>query len=187
MKNDNDVKRLFFYIGAYIEKNIFDKHLFDLKRKFFNLCAGKWVESENIHFTFKFLGDTNVSVIPEMINALKNELTSFQSPLLFEGLGCFPKLQSPRILFVNIKNKENILESIFNNIEQKLLSFKIPNESNSFKSHITLCRLKSFNNPQFNDEVEKYTTFYFGEMNSFSVHLIESKLTPKGPIYTILK
>ncbi|HPI20216.1 MAG TPA: RNA 2',3'-cyclic phosphodiesterase [Candidatus Kapabacteria bacterium] len=185
MKNESDVKRLF--IGAYIDKNVFVQHLFDLKRKFYNLCSGKWVEAENIHFTFKFLGDTKIELIPEILNALQDELKCFDSKLIFDGLGCFPKPQNPRVLYVNIKNNENIMENIFNSIEKKLTTFKIPKETNPFKSHITLCRLKSFNNPQFKEEVEKYKLFYFGEMSSFKVLLIESKLTPKGPIYTVIK
>jgi len=185
MKNESDVKRLF--IGAYIDKNLFVQHLFDLRRKFYNLCSGKWVEAENIHFTFKFLGDTEIVLIPEVLNSLTEELKSFESKLIFEGLGCFPNLQNPRVLYVNIKNEENILENIFKSIEKKLITFKIPKETNPFKSHITICRLKIFNNPKFKEEVVKYKSFNFGEMNSFKVHLIESKLTQKGPIYTLVK
>jgi 2'-5' RNA ligase len=58
------------------------------------------------------------------------------------------------VLYVNIKNEENILESIFKSIEQKLIAFKIPKETNPFKSHITLCRLKSFNNPNLRKKLK---------------------------------
>jgi 2'-5' RNA ligase len=49
------------------------------------------VEAENIHFTFKFLGDTKIELIPEILTALTEELKSFDSKLIFEGIGLFSK------------------------------------------------------------------------------------------------
>ena len=185
MEKNIEEKRLF--IGAYFEKKIFEKALFDLKREFLNLCTGKWVELQNLHFTFNFLGNTNISLIPNILNALKEELKQYEASLIFEGLGVFPRAQQPRVLFVKIKDENELLKNIFNSIEQKLFSLKIQKEKYPFKSHITLCRLKSFKNPQFKEKVEKFNNFSFGELNNFSIHLIESQLSAKGPTYTIIK
>ena len=48
-------KRLF--TGTYIDKEIFEDIYEDMLEDFKGITTGKWVEPENLHFTYHFIGD----------------------------------------------------------------------------------------------------------------------------------
>lgn len=174
------------FIGTSIDKSLFEFIYDDIKDDFYNACAGKWVEPENLHFTFKFLGDVNADLTPKIKHALDAYLSTFDSELLFKGLGAFPNTKRPRVLFASFSNPGALVFQLHKNIDRRLQEFGFGKEKKPFNPHLTLRRIKSFNQPEFSGMIEKYREIDFGIMNSFSVDLIESKLTRTGPIYTII-
>jgi 2'-5' RNA ligase len=178
-------KRLF--IGAHIDSELFEYALDDLKEDFDGALFGKWVEAHNLHFTFKFLGDTDAQLIPKICDVLDEELQRKHIEIEFAGLGAFPNLRDPRVLFVKMNYANRALEKIRDSIENKLYSLGIPKESKAFKPHLTLLRVKSCNPESFQSVLQNYQDFSFGVQSAFKISLIESKLTPSEPIYTNLK
>ena len=178
-------KRLF--IGAYIDRDIFEYYMNDIQEDLKGITFGKWVEYDNLHFTLKFLGDTDENIITQIIETLGDELKLHNSPIEFKGLGAFPNLRNPRVLFANMLTKGNILTNLANSIANKLAKFGFAKETKEFKPHLTLQRLKDFNSQGFSDVVESYKETVFGNMDSFTVNIIESKLTKSGPIYFVIK
>jgi RNA 2',3'-cyclic 3'-phosphodiesterase len=179
-----NTKRLF--IGTFINHELIKRNYAIIKNDFSPLCIGKWVETENMHFTYKFLGNTDEKIIPEICDDLKGYLTDYNSKLTLKGLGVFPNPKRPRVLFINILDEHNILKSIFDNLENKLIKFGFEKEKRKFRSHITLQRIKYCNN-NISDYLEKYSETEFAQIDEFSVNLIESKLTSKGPVYSVIK
>ncbi len=179
-----DTKRLF--IGTFIDKDIFKYSYDDIKDDFQNAVFGKWVEIENLHFTFKFLGDVKINEIPAIKEKLSDLTVTYDDNLLFNGLGGFPTLANPRVLFANIIDSNQLLQTINNRIDKRLFQLGYPTEDKPFKPHLTLIRLKEHNKPEFKKAIDKYKDYEFGEMDSFKVVIIESKLTPRGPIYKVV-
>ena len=150
---------------------------FNLKKDFDEVIfRGKWVEIKNLHLTFKFFGDVDkneLDLIIKKLNNFKYEKSEFE----VKGVDFF-KTNSQIILFAKIKPKEVIL-NLSNKINQL---FKIDN----FKPHITLCRVKNYNEKNFLNIIKKYQNFKFGKFR-LNLSLIESTLTKNGPIYKIIK
>ncbi len=178
------MKRLF--LATFVDQDIFRYIFEDIKENFSNLSKGKWVEQENLHFTYKFLGDTEEEKIPEIKEALKDELKHFDRNLSFSGLSAFPNLNNPRVLYVPVFSEANILNKIAGQIESKLEKIGIPREKRKFRSHLTLQRVKEVNSHDFAEKIRLYKDKQFGFMDGFDVKLVASELTNKGPIYSII-
>jgi len=148
----------------------------------------KWVKPENIHLTLKFLGDTpinKIETINSILQEIANQFNSFEISL--SQIGTFPKVDSPRVIWVDIiQGKEAVLK-LAGEIEDKFLQVGFPKEGRAFQAHVTIARIRSPLNkinlvkqikeikpPQFTQAVDKLTFF-------------KSTLTPQGPIYEILK
>jgi 2'-5' RNA ligase len=178
------MKRLF--IGTHVDDSLFEFLYKGIQDDFNPVCTGKWVENENLHFTYKFLGNVEDNKIPEIMNLLKEELTTFNSSLIFKGLGSFPDTKKPNILFCRIFNPNKQIFQLQESIDDKLATLGFEKERRRFKAHLTLRRIKTYTK-NFENILSFYKDFEIGEMQSFSVNLIESTLTPQGPIYKILE
>jgi 2'-5' RNA ligase len=178
------MKRLF--LATFVDQDIFRFVLDDIKDDFAGCIKGKWVEHSNLHFTFKFLGDTEESKIPEIKDALKDELKHFKRNLSFSGVGAFPNLHNPRLLYVPVFSEANILNKIAGQIESKLEKIGFAREKHKFQSHLTLIRIKEADKNTFSQKIKSYKDKQFGFMDGFDVKLVASELTNKGPIYTII-
>ena len=75
----------------------------------------------------------------------------------------------------------------FLDIDEKLVSAGWPEEGRGFAGHLTICRIK---NPKAGlklcQAAEEYKNFKCGVMEAESVKVYESKLTPQGPVYTVV-
>ncbi|MFH1052500.1 MAG: RNA 2',3'-cyclic phosphodiesterase [bacterium] len=177
-------KRLF--IGTFIKSEKFFEGYKKIVSEFSPLIYGKWVEIENLHFTYKFLGDVDTEKIPEILNSLEEQLKTYDSSLVLKGLGVFPNPKSPRVFFVNIINNDRKIYEINKSIETNLSKLGFKKEQSPFKPHLSLQRIKSVT-PEFQKMLPKFSNIDFGLIQNFSVNLVDSQLTQKGPIYTIIK
>lgn len=174
-------KRLF--TATFIEPAIFDFKYDEIQADSIPAVGGKWVEPGNLHFTYKFLGDVNAELIPEIKENLSTILTEYNSPLILKGLGVFRNVSNPIVLFAKVFYSAGILSKIYREMEDIFYKMGFEKETRNFMPHITLLR------PKYSDPTElklllyKYKHVEFGIMDSFKIDLVESKLTPKGPIY----
>lgn len=146
----------------------------------------KFVERENIHFTLKFFGDINNSMVNEIIGIMeKVQVKPFNA--VIDKSGAFPKIQYPRVIWVGISEGAEEMKQLFNQLEPNFikLGFKKDRE---FTPHTTIGRVRSGKNkPQLIKKMMEYKDFNFGNMEVQSFQLKKSVLTNKGPIYTTLK
>ena len=174
-------KRLF--IGSRVKIKGFD----EIKREISSLgIEGKWVEEDNLHFTYRFLGDFEEEKIPSLILALRGKLKLCEAPrVVYRGVGFFEKKGIPRVLFVKVESEG--LDKVKSLIDQALLPFGFPLEED-FVPHVTLLRIKRFKRAiKFKNFVFNMRDFVFGSGKENVVTLFESKLTSKGPVYTAVE
>ena len=153
-----------------------------------------WVRPGNIHLTLKFLGDTpleQVANIKKSVSEAVDSISVFEVAL--DGVGVFPNLKKPRVLWVGLKDPHKHLNVLQENIDAKMMKLGFPGERKNFAPHLTLARIKHAKGKikeSFEDlkrEIESVPPMDSEFFQVDSVRLIQSELTPKGSIYTILE
>ncbi len=177
-------KRLF--VGIFIQNKDLSRNYIRIKKDFGGVLPGRWIKPENFHITLKFLG----YVDPEKINDIKISLkgiidNSFEDTIQLNGLGVFPDLYSPRILYINVKDPSGLLLRLNQLVEEKMSLLGFEKEKKPFRPHITIKRIKSkIDTDKFVSKLTKYKDFDFGKIQSLEVNLIESLTLPSGAIYS---
>ena len=169
----------------------------------------KWVKPENIHLTLKFLGERDDKKL-EKIAAILEEVAKNKNVFAagISSIGAFPGLSAPRIIWIGIGKGDSETKEIVRELEEKIALIGIPKETKPFSSHITIGRTRSNLNREKLVQAMNDLAGKFGQEN-LALHkslagqsadycsgleflvtkitLFKSTLTPKGPIYEILK
>jgi 2'-5' RNA ligase len=148
----------------------------------------RWVENWNLHITLFFIGDIDESIIDEISNKLTDNLREIKSfNLSCKGVGVFKNVYNPKILWFGIKQSENLI-NLKLAVDKVISSFGFTIEERDFKPHLTIGRVKLVKNKnKFKNVLEKYKEVEIQNFSIKEVILYESKLTPKGPLYNVLK
>ena len=145
------------------------------------------VETENIHMTIRFLGDITLNMADKIYAAMQ-QVKFKPFPVQLTGIGVFPNLNYPRVLWAGMAQGADQLQDVFNQIEPKLQNLGFPPDRNAFSPHLTIARVRSGRNrQQLADLVTKNVKFDFGTVTAECLRLKRSQLTPNGPIYSTLK
>ncbi len=152
----------------------------------------KWVNPEAIHLTLKFLGDTPVSKISRVADALAAACQGIGPfDVSFEGRGCFPNIRRPRVIWVAVRDLSgSSLTRLQVAVEQKVSPLGFPTEERGFSPHLTLGRVARNASPQaeaaIGQMVEKSVVEQIATQRVAAVHFIKSDLRPTGPVYNQL-
>jgi 2'-5' RNA ligase len=147
----------------------------------------KLVKPQNIHLTVRFLG--NIS--PHMVDSVYEEMKQVSfAPFTVElvGLGVFPKLSYPRVVWAGIRRGADELTNVFEQLEPRLRELGFKPDNKGFSPHLTIARVRGGRNKAMLAEVIRQNEDYdFGKVKAECLKLKKSDLTPRGPIYTTLK
>jgi len=148
-----------------------------------------WVKPANIHLTVKFLGNTDPGMIPGIKDSMANIARTTPPFFLHSGgIGVFPSLARPRVLWVGLEDPKNHLDRLKNQVENAMSSLGFPPDNKDSVYHLTLGRIKSPRGKErLRKEVESNTQSAFDPFEVSAVKLIKSELTAKGSIYTVLE
>jgi 2'-5' RNA ligase len=158
----------------------------DLKSSYADV---RWVSPEKIHLTLKFFGNIEESKIEPIVKSIEGPIqTTTPFPLRVRGMGAFPHLKNPRVIWMGLTNgKENII-SLQQRLEVLLEKIGFQTEDRPFHPHLTLGRVKSSRGrEELVRMMEKYREDEFGDFQVEMVILFKSDLRPSGPIYTPLR
>lgn len=151
----------------------------------------KWVETENLHLTLKFLGDILPAQIPVLINAMqKAAMTMGPLKLEMNSLGVFPNQRRVRIIWAGLGGDVEKLSGLQQRLESTLEPLGFTKESRPFQPHLTIGRVREQASPAERESLgNRVLTFSSLPPSPFIVDtlfLMRSTLTPSGPIYTEL-
>jgi len=150
----------------------------------------KWVDSDAMHLTLKFLGEVpeeKSADIEEGISAAAGTSGSFN--LQLKGTGTFPQGfgRGTRVLWIGVHGGSQ-LSNLHDSLEAVLERKGFPREERPFQPHLTLGRVKSPDGIlPILSELEKQREKEFGNMQVDRIALMESRLTPQGPVYSVRK
>ena len=164
-----------------VKKNI-EKGINELKQAG---AAVRWVKTENLHITLKFLGwveEKNLDKIIELTSKAVSGSGSFKAK--FAGMGTFPEGKSPRVIWVGTKEGGGKLCGLAKRIEKTLAKADFKKEKRDFKAHITIGRVKDRKGvDKLKEKIAGLKDLKFGEAVIDHIYIMKSTLTPKGPIY----
>ena len=144
----------------------------------------KLVKPQNIHLTVRFLGD----IPPPMVDSIYEEMKHLSfAPFEIElrGLGAFPKLSHPRVVWAGIKKGANELTDVFEQLEPRLRGLGFKPDTKGFSPHLTIARVRTGRNKaRLVELVRELEDYEFGTIKVECLRLKKSDLTPRGPIYT---
>jgi 2'-5' RNA ligase len=146
----------------------------------------RWTRREGLHLTLKFLGDIERTQV-EPILAAMHEIMRDRLPLyiLAQGLGAFPNLRRPRVLWVGLSGEG--LHELSEALETALMPLDFPPEEREFTPHLTLGRVRSLRGwESVLAAVKEHEHTRFGESTVDQVTLYQSELRPDGAAYSPL-
>ncbi len=148
-----------------------------------------WVRPENLHLTLKFLGHVSLETLARVEAGLA-EAAADQHPLAlaFAGLGAFPSIERPRVIWAGIVEGDEALVTLQARIEATLARQEIPREERPFHPHLTLGRVRESRQARpLVSAVRAREKVPFGSQKVPAIHLMRSDLHPHGARYTILR
>ncbi len=147
----------------------------------------RWVRTENIHLTLKFLGDIEIERADSIMNVIKGTCKDHNCfSIEIKGIGTFPAGKTPRVLWAAVNNNEELLK-LQAGIDRDAAFLGFSREKRGFSPHLTLGRFRSSRDKNAlmdNIEIMKYESF--GQFDVRSIYLIKSELKPSGAVYSIL-
>lgn len=146
MKLHPNQKRLRVFLAAELSLDLCRK-VGELQHQLQNFLPHvNWVRPESIHLTLKFLGNVDTGMVEQVLTALE-PIRKSQSPFTLEiqGLGVFPHLRRPRILWIGCTGDIPALLNLVSGIEGLLNPLGFPPEEKPYYPHLTLARIKHDN------------------------------------------
>ncbi|MFP4588715.1 MAG: RNA 2',3'-cyclic phosphodiesterase [Candidatus Acetothermia bacterium] len=150
----------------------------------------KWVNTENIHITVKFLGEINEDQLQEIKEAIEEPLKR-HSPFTIEinHLGGFPRLSYPKVIWLGSDDPPEEIHGIHRDLEETLEELGFEREDRDYVPHVTLGRtkekdsskVKTLGNELKNEKLDRKWQVEISHLT-----LMQSRLRSSGPIYDLL-
>jgi len=154
----------------------------------------RWVKPAQIHLTLQFLGETPAAKIDPLVAALTETIPLAGRPfsLTLGGVGAFPNLKRPRVIWVGLADQAKQLPKLYAAVIRATQGLGFTPEERPFSPHLTLGRTEKQAAGRDYAQIGQVIQEQQGQIGpsaSFMVDhisLIRSQLQPAGPIYTTL-
>jgi 2'-5' RNA ligase len=148
----------------------------------------RWVRTEGLHLTLKFLGELPGERAGEVISALEEALSGWPAfGFRLSGLGGFPNLRRPRVLWIGVGEGRQPLQELAGAVERALIPCGFPPEKRPFSPHLTIGRVKSSRDLQAVLDRLPNIEYASGPITAGAVKVMKSQLKPTGAEYSALK
>ena len=150
----------------------------------------RWVRTENIHLTLKFLGNTKQEDLARITAIIEQQArTVAPMQIEFSEFGVFPNPHKPLVLWVGVKAPAG-LQVLQKGIEANLAEIGYPVEERGFNPHLTLARVRREHRlANLKRIAEVRSSLKLGLSATGIIHsvtLFRSDLKPGGSVYNPL-
>jgi len=138
---ESSARRLFIALPVDDETLLFtlmEKHVYLKKCESFL----KVVPPENFHITLKFFGPVKPEIAASLAGSFSKLKQLNKVEYRIEGLGAFPSIDNPSVIWAGLKCDEKPLAGILQSVEGLASSFGFPSDKRKFIPHLTLARIK---------------------------------------------
>jgi 2'-5' RNA ligase len=158
----------------------------------------KWVDPVNFHLTLKFLGATRRDTLPQLGAALQ-AVTAEAAPFEMElaGVGTFPNLRRPQVIWLGVTKGSELLAALAGQMEAACAALGWAPEEKPYRAHLTLGRLREprrGGRPTTPAPANGLAAALQAEGDAAAgvtpvrrLVLMESRLGPQGPTYTVIE
>ncbi len=150
----------------------------------------RWTLPEQVHLTLAFLGDVPADSVVKLKSIL-HEVAARSDPFEVSviGVGGFPRADRPRVVWAGLAGESvhqigKLHHDLWGRLEPDIPKPE-PNDR-EFHPHITLARVPGPQPPKIAAWMQRHAGFEFGDWPVREIQLIQSVLTPKGPVYETL-
>jgi len=154
--------------------------------------AVAWVPPRNLHVTLQFLGDQSEEGLAEAEAALADAAAeSAPVDVTFHGVGAFPGLERPRILWVGLAHGALEARRLQARVADALATRGFAREERPWHPHLTIGRVPDERRwrreagPPLRRALAQAATTTFGTQRVAEVALMRSDLSPAGVRYTV--
>jgi RNA 2',3'-cyclic 3'-phosphodiesterase len=166
-----------------------EERLEEILRKVSGFREVKWIGKEQLHITLRFIGNIDENSVPQLEGRVREAVsgfTPFESEI--DGLGAFPNLNRPRVLFLPVVRGEESYRGLEISVSLALEGMGLKPEEREYHPHLTLGRVRG------NQDARAAVNFLLsllpakvGPWKMDRLILFKSQLTSEGPVYTKLE
>jgi RNA 2',3'-cyclic 3'-phosphodiesterase len=160
--------------------------LFD---RFGDELAIRWTKPSQFHITLIFLGNLFSRQTDRIRDEIRSTIAANRTLPTMElsGLGCFPRIRSPRVLWIGVKQNWQ-LEKLQTALMERLTPHLALSDRDLFSPHITLGRIKAKGVPrdfaEFITELSRSQSNPIASWTAKSVSLMQSMNGSDGVEYS---
>lgn len=148
-----------------------------------------WVRAGNLHVTLRFLGELPEAALPALEMALHGAVAG-HAPFVLQpgGVGAFPDLRAPRVLFLQMTSPGGALERLATAVRAAVDPLLPPGagDDRPLRAHLTLARVKRPLLPTQARELAAIDPGPWDPLTIGEVCLLRSVPGRSGPVYTRL-
>jgi RNA 2',3'-cyclic 3'-phosphodiesterase len=156
--------------------------------------AVAWVPAENLHVTLKFLGPQADARLADAVSAL-GEAGAARGPfsLALHGLGAFPGMEQPRIIWVGIAEGALELRALQGAVDGALQRMGFGADERPWHPHVTVGRVfdprrwRRDTSPAMREAIARAAASGFGTLAVTRITLMGSDLSRSGARYRELR
>ena len=153
--------------------------------------AVAWVPAQNLHVTLQFLGGQTEERLTAAEAALDDAAArSAPIDLTLHGLGAFPGLERPRILWIGVAEGALEVRALQARVADALAARGFPREERAWHPHLTIGRVfderrwRREAGPALRGALARAATTRFGVLRVSELALMRSDLSPSGARHT---
>jgi 2'-5' RNA ligase len=145
-----------------------------------------WVRPENYHLTVRFLGEIDPMSTLEL-DELCRRVAIAVSPfdVFLDRVGAFPSFERARVIWVG-GAAPSAYVALASSLNERLREMGFPKDRNETVAHVTLARVKGAPDPELPGSIDAMNPLPGWPLRADRIVLMESRLTPRGAIYTPL-
>ncbi|MGH7403137.1 MAG: RNA 2',3'-cyclic phosphodiesterase [Candidatus Rokuibacteriota bacterium] len=156
--------------------------------------AVAWVPAQNLHVTLQFLGGQSEERLAAAEAAL-DDAAARSAPIdvAVHGIGGFPGLERPRILWIGLAQGALDLRALQARVADALAAEGFPREERPWHPHLTIGRVfderrwRRETGPPLRTALARAAATSFGTLRVAEVALMRSDLSPSGARYRVLR
>jgi 2'-5' RNA ligase len=152
----------------------------------------RWTATENFHLTLKFLGEVPPARLTALTVALGRaaaEAAPFDFAL--RGLGAFPRPERPQVIWIGVAEGETAMAALAARVEAACAAVGFPAEERPFRAHLTLGRTRGDRGAPpprgLTERLRAMGAVDLGFVRADHFNLMQSDLSPRGPIYRVVE
>jgi 2'-5' RNA ligase len=150
--------------------------------------SASWAHEENLHLTVKFLGDTELTRVEALSQAIQlaaNTVDPFE--INIESRGAFPPKGQPRVLWIGVEDPSGQLASLHRKLEDECARAGFARARRPFRPHLTIARIRNPRGTRGLLQVHKEMSLDGQTFRASQLLLIRSELRSEGSRHTAIE